>query len=132
MLIIRSLSSHHGVHIEWISHFYCFCSGDHFFNKSIINGVVPSGHSDYKITIPIEKIYAFYLRYERSTTPKKYKSHMISHNVILGETLEDIAKQYEADKEEIKRSNHLTEDTLLVDSLLVIPVTQKVFQKISE
>jgi membrane-bound lytic murein transglycosylase D len=101
-------------------------------NKSIINGVVPSGHSDYKITIPIEKIYAFYLRYERSTTPKKYKSHMISHNVTLGETLEDIAKQYEADKEEIKRSNHLTEDTLLVDSLLVIPVTQKVFQKISE
>jgi membrane-bound lytic murein transglycosylase D len=101
-------------------------------NKGIINGVVPFAPSVYKITIPLEKIYAFYLRYESSRKTKTYKSHMISHNVTLGETLEDIAKKYEADKEEIKSSNHLSEDTLLVDSLLVIPVTEKIFQKISE
>ena len=101
-------------------------------NRGILNGIVPSDKPVYKITIPIEKMYAFYFRYEQPFTPKTYKSHMISHNVSLGETLESIAKQYEADKEEIKRSNRLSEDYLLVDSLLVIPVTQKVFEKISE
>ena len=101
-------------------------------NGSLIDGVVPSQSAFYKITIPIEKMYAFYLRYEKPVKPMVYKSHMISHNVSLGETLEQIAKFYEADKEEIKRSNHLADDYLLVDSLLVIPVTQKVFEKISQ
>ena len=101
-------------------------------NGSFINGVVPSDKSFHKITIPIEKMYAFYLRYEKPVKPIIYRSHMISHNVGLGETLEEIAKYYQADKEEIKRSNHLSGDYLLVDSLLVIPVTQKVFEEISQ
>jgi len=101
-------------------------------NKGILDGAVPSDKAVYKITIPIEKMYAFYFRYVPPITPRTYKSHMISHHVSLGETLESIAKYYEAEKEEIKRSNHLSEDYLLVDSLLVIPVTQKVFEKLSE
>ena len=101
-------------------------------NKSLINGVVPADKPMYLITIPIEKIYAFYLRYEKPVKPTVYKSHMISHHVDLGETLESIAKQYEADSEEIKRSNHLTDDFLVVDSLLVIPVTQNVFERVSQ
>jgi membrane-bound lytic murein transglycosylase D len=101
-------------------------------NKSLKDGIVPSDKPLHKITIPIEKMYAFYLRYEQPVIPISYKSHMISHNVSLGETLEAIAKQYEADKEEIKRSNHLTDDFLLVDSLLVIPVTQNVFEKMAK
>ena len=101
-------------------------------NRSLRDGVVPPGRPGFKITIPIEKIYAFYLRYQKSLKPRTYRSHMVSHNVSLGETLEGIAKMYEADKEEIKRSNHLSDEYLLVDSLLVIPVSQKVFEKISQ
>lgn len=98
-------------------------------NKGILNGIVPVHMSTYKITIPLEKIYAFYLRYEQPVKRVSYKSHMISHHVSLGETLEKIASRYEADPEEIKRSNHLTNDFLVVDSLLVIPVTQDVFER---
>jgi membrane-bound lytic murein transglycosylase D len=100
-------------------------------NKGLKNGVVPHDKAIYKITIPIEKVYAFYLRYDLPIVEKRYKSHMISHNVRLGETLEDIAKYYDADKEEIKRSNHLVDDFLIVDALLVIPVTKNIFEKVS-
>ncbi len=101
-------------------------------NRGLKNGIVPNDKAIYKITIPIEKIYAFYLRYELPVVEKRYKSHMISHNVSLGETLEDIAKRYEADKEEIKISNHLVDDFLIVDALLVIPVTRNIFEKVSQ
>ena len=98
-------------------------------NRGLKNGVVPYDRPVYKITIPIDKIYAFYLRYEQLLSPKRYKSHMVSHNVSLGETLESIAKLYEADVEEIKVSNHLRDEYLKVGDLLVIPVTQNMFEK---
>jgi len=101
-------------------------------NKGLKDGFVPKDKANYEITIPIEKVYAFYLRYDQSRVQKRYKSHMISHSVSLGETLEDIAKRYKADKEEIKKSNHLADDFLTVDALLVIPVTQNVFEKMSK
>lgn len=100
-------------------------------NKGILNGIVPIEKPQYKITIPLEKIYAFYLRYDKPVKRVSYKSHMISYNVCLGDTLEKIAKTYEADPEEIKRSNHLANDYLTVDSLLVIPVTQDVFERMT-
>jgi len=77
-------------------------------------------------------MYAFYLRYELPVVEKRYKSHMISHNVSLGETLEEISKRYEVDKEEIKISNHLVDELLIVDALLVIPVTKNIFEKVSK
>lgn len=98
-------------------------------NKEIKQGMVSK---DQTITIPIEKVYAFYLRYEKPVVHKTDKSHMISHHISLGETLEGIAKQYEADKEEIKASNHLRDDFLTVGDLLVIPVTQATFERVSE
>jgi len=98
-------------------------------NRGLKNGVVPHDKAKHKITIPIEKMYAFYLRYELPAVEKEYKSHMISHNVSLDETLENIATYYEADTEEIIRSNHLTDDFLTVGMLLVIPVTENVFEK---
>ena len=57
---------------------------------------------------------------------------MISHIVSLGETLEGIAKQYEADTEEIKISNHLADEFLTVDDMLVIPVKQTIFEKVAK
>ncbi len=39
-------------------------------NRSLKKGIVPHDSPMYKLTIPIEKMYAFYLRYERPTPPK--------------------------------------------------------------
>lgn len=101
-------------------------------NRGFKDGFVPKDKTNYRITIPLEKVYAFYLRYEKAVVKKEYKTHMISHHISLGETLEDIAKRYKADKEEIKTSNHLTDDFLTVDALLVIPVTKNIFDKLSQ
>ena len=111
-------------------------------NKSLKNGLVPKEKEKYKITIPIEKVYAFYLR---SDLPKKkqldkkadkktlkLKSHMISHYVALGETLESVAKLYQSDSKEIMRANHLQNEFLVLDSLLVVPVSQNVFVEMSK
>jgi len=107
-------------------------------NKSLKNGLVPKEKAIYKITIPIEKVYAFYLRYELPRKKKadkqtlKLKSHMISHYVAWGETLESVAKLYHADSKEIMLTNHLKNDFLILNSLLVIPVSQKIFETMSQ
>ena len=103
-------------------------------NSAYINGKIPKDTPFYTLTLPIEKIYVFYLRYDPSDEPfkekhKKTKSHLITHSVKLGETLESIAKQYDANVDEIREANHLNDPYLLVDSLLVIPVTKKIFEK---
>ncbi len=111
-------------------------------NKSLKNGLVPKEKVRYKITIPIEKVYAFYLRYELPKKKQKdkkiekkilnFKSHMLSHYVALGETLESVAKLYQSDSKEIMIANHLQNDFLVLDSLLVVPVSQNVFEKMSK
>lgn len=104
-------------------------------NKSLKNALVPTEKESYKITIPIEKVYAFYLRYElvkkKKAVKKTLKLHMISHYVKLGETLESVAKLYQADSKEILRANHLENDFLVLDSLLLIPVDQNIFDEMS-
>ena len=54
----------------------------------------------------------FYLRYELPQTEKTekitLKSYMISHYVTLGETLESVAKIYQADTSEFMRAKSLT------------------------
>jgi membrane-bound lytic murein transglycosylase D len=98
-------------------------------NKSVKDGRVPQERSIYKITIPIEKVYAFYLRYRSPDKKKVFRSHMVSHTVSLGETVESIAKLYDVDPEEIITANHLNNNFLVLDSLLVIPVNKKTFDK---
>jgi len=97
-------------------------------NRKIKNGIVPKEKERYKIIIPIEKVFAFYLRYEIPQTIKKIKPHLISHYVALGETLESIAKSYHTTIEEIKTANHLTDDYLTLEQFLVIPVSKKIFE----
>lgn len=100
-------------------------------NKSLKNGVVPKDKFQYKITIPMGKLYTFYLRYEEpvpiDVEEKVPKSHMILHTIQLGETLESISKQYKAEIDEIKWANHLKDDFLTLDDMLVIPVAQNIF-----
>jgi len=98
-------------------------------NRKMINGTIPRKKDRYKITIPIEKVFAFYLRYELPEKKRSVKPHMLSHYVALGETLESIAKKYHTDAEEIKKANHLEDDYLILDQFLVIPVSKNVFEK---
>lgn len=100
-------------------------------NSALKDGLVPKTKPLSKITIPIEKMYAFYLRYEFPEKKKAENEHMISHYVRMGETVKSIAALYEADIDEIKASNHLKDDFLTLDSFLAIPVTQKIFDKVS-
>jgi len=97
-------------------------------NSKMKNGTVPRRKDRYKITIPIEKVFAFYLRYELPEKKSSVKPHMLSHYVTLGETLESIAKRYHTDTEEIKKVNHLDDDYLTLDQFLVIPVSKNIFE----
>jgi len=86
----------------------------------------------YKVTIPLEKIYAFYLRYNMPARVSKEKSRLVSHYVAIGETLESIAKKYDSDTREIKATNHLDSDYLTLGQFLAIPVSQVVFKRESK
>ena len=98
-------------------------------NKQFKEGVVPKEKRIYKIIIPEEKMILFYLRYELPEEQKSIKPYLISHYVSLGETLEIIAKQYHSSIEEIKAVNKLNDDFLILDTLLVIPVNQGLFEE---
>jgi len=98
-------------------------------NRRMKNGLVPMFRPTYKITIPLDKIYAFYLRYELSEEEKPKKSHLLSYSVHIGDTIESIAKIYDADMSDIMQANQLMDTFLEVGQLLVIPVTKKVFEK---
>ena len=101
-------------------------------NSSLKNGLVPKDKPLYKITIPIEKMYAFYLRYEFPGKKRIENSHMISHYVRMGETVKSIAALYETDMDQIRISNHLEDDSLTLDSFLAIPVSQHIFEQMSK
>ncbi len=98
-------------------------------NKQFKEGLVPKEKPVYNVTIPEEKMILFYLRYELPEEKKSIKPHLISHYVNLGETLESIAKQYHSSSEEIKVANQLSDDFLMLDTLLVIPVSQGLFEE---
>ncbi len=98
-------------------------------NKQFKKGVIPKEKAVYNVTIPEEKMILFYLKYELPEEKKSFKPHLISHYVSLGDTLESIAKQYHSSSEEIKTANLLKDDFLTLDTLLVIPVSQSLFEK---
>lgn len=83
----------------------------------------------YKIMIPIEKVFAFYLRYELEDDVKILKPHLVSHYVALGDTLKSIAKKYNSNSEEISTANNLENGNLTLDKLLVIPVSKKIYEE---
>ncbi len=102
-------------------------------NKEMKEGLVPTIEFSYKITIPIEKMFAFYLRYELPQKKQKHtKPHLLSHSVSLGETLESIAKKYFTQTDEIMIVNHLEDEYLTVNQFLVIPVSKDVFENALE
>lgn len=84
----------------------------------------------YTLRIPIEKIFSFYLRYNMPSQEVKEKSYMINHRVSLGESLEVLVQKYDTSKDDIKRANHLENDFLVLDMLLIIPVSEKSFENL--
>jgi len=97
-------------------------------NRKIKNEKLPNTKPKYKIKIPLDKIYAFYLRYEIREIDKPKKSHLLSYIVKMGDTLKSIAIIYRANVAEIIEANSLMDSYLEVGQFLVIPVTQNVFE----
>jgi len=102
-------------------------------NAMYKNGILPKNKKYHKLIIPIEKVYAFYLRYEMPTVKEAdQRSYIITHQVKMGESLESVAQLYDADKDEIRVANHLEYPFLQLESILVIPVSQKIFEQVSQ
>ncbi len=98
-------------------------------NKQFGKGLVPKEKKLYKIMIPEDKMVDFYMKYEFPEERKMIKPHLLSHYVKLGETLQSIAKQYYTSSEEIKAVNHLNDDMLELDKLLLIPISEALFEE---
>ncbi|SFZ97789.1 Membrane-bound lytic murein transglycosylase D precursor [hydrothermal vent metagenome] len=102
-------------------------------NKQYKNGIVPKSKNRYKIMIPEDKMFTFYMKYEdKFSSPKNkiVKPNFISHNVVLGDTIENLAKKYNSSIEEIMLANNLKENFLTLDTLILIPVSKELFEKI--
>ncbi|MCF6206701.1 MAG: transglycosylase SLT domain-containing protein [Sulfurovum sp.] len=99
-------------------------------NRAFKTGSVPSGKKTYHITIPESKMACFYLRYDLPETKVVPRPHLLSHIVVLGESPESIAKRYESSVAEIIAVNHLQDGMLEADSVLLIPVSQEIFERL--
>jgi len=98
-------------------------------NQQFKNGIVPKAKAHYNINIPYEKMIVFYLRYKDDSEEKSTSSpYLLSHYVVLGETIESIANEYNSSAEAIQRANHFENEFLELDRLLVVPVSEVVFQ----
>jgi membrane-bound lytic murein transglycosylase D len=90
-------------------------------NAKYKNGKLPTKNYSYTILIPESKMVAFYKNYQ--LPPKTtQKSLLVSYHVKLGDTLESIATKFKTTVEDIKITNHLEDDFLVLGQLLVIPV----------
>jgi len=104
------------------------------------NALLSKEKMTYMVRIPLEKIYTFYLRYNMPDTEEntrikkglKEKSFMINHRVKMGESLKSLVKLYDTELKDIRRANHLENDFLFLDMLLVIPISQKSFENLCQ
>jgi len=106
-------------------------------NPQYKNASLPEKKTSYKVMIPEDKMVIFYLKYKSDTLNKEgpkqsIKPHLISHYVKLGETLESIARRYKSSSEEISAVNRLDDEALELDRLLLIPVTESMFDAMLE
>ena len=99
-------------------------------NRQFKKGTVPRKKKVYKLVIPEEKMMIFYMKYEiqEEINEKILKPHFISHYVVLGDTLKNLAKEYNSTTEELMMANKLKDDALTLDMFLLIPVTESVFE----
>ena len=101
-------------------------------NSAYKTGILPNDRRFYPVLIPEESIVRFYLTDEPDIPEDIHRDYLLSHQVVLGETLQSIADRYHADRDEIKRANRLEGEMLEVDMLLVIPVDDEIFYQYTE
>ena len=98
-------------------------------NKQFKKGIVPKAKAHYNINIPYEKIVMFHLHYDEPMEDRSSLSpYLLSHYVALGETLDSIAKEYNSSAEAIQRANYFESEFIELDRLLVVPVSEVIFQ----
>lgn len=98
--------------------------------------------SDYKISeeismvqvmIPQEKFYLYQAFYHPPTLEQVFKSkhytNLVSHIVSKGDTIKSIARKYKTTPIDMIIANQLSSEKLEIGKLLVVPVTQEVFEK---
>lgn len=98
-------------------------------NRQYKNGKLPTEEERYKIVIPEDKMMLFYMKYDFQEKPKTFKPYMLSYYIVLGDTLALLAKKFETSVEEIRYANKLNDDALTLDTLLLIPVTEEMFEE---
>ena len=101
-------------------------------NQNIKNEAMASYGKSVKIMIPLDKVFAFYLKYEVKKSNINEKKNLISHYVLIGESIESIAKNYNIKMDEIINTNHLEDNYLTVGQLLIIPVSREVFENVEK
>jgi len=98
-------------------------------NRQFKKGVVPTKKKHYTLVIPEEKMMLFYMKYEMKEEQEiTLKPHFISHYVVLGDTLDKLAKEYNCTSEELMMANKLEDDALTLDMFLLIPVSETAFE----
>jgi membrane-bound lytic murein transglycosylase D len=96
-------------------------------NRKFPDGKIPVKKPMYEILIPESQMARFYLRYSLPEERVEPKPNLISHQVVLGDTLGSIAKEHNSSEAEIMMVNHLTQDALEVGTILLVPVSQERF-----
>jgi len=101
-------------------------------NRQFPKGKIPKGKKNYVITIPEAYLAAFYLKFdaEISKDTIEEKPHLLSHTVILGDTLDTIAAHYHSSVAAIKHVNRMEDDMLEVGRILVIPISKESFERL--
>jgi len=98
--------------------------------------------SDYRISediamvqvmIPQEKFHLYQAFYTPPTLQQIFKtkhySNLVSHIVSQGDTIKSIARKYKTTPIDIIIANQLSSEKLESGKLLVVPVTQEIFEK---
>jgi membrane-bound lytic murein transglycosylase D len=99
-------------------------------NHHFKSGTIPALLPYYMINIPLSKIVDFYTLYMfKKEIDKSPKNHLISHIVRGGETIKLIATRYSTTIGEIISTNRLKAEALKEGDILIIPVSEDIFNK---
>ncbi len=102
-------------------------------NHHFKGGTVPVLLPRYMMNIPSDKVIDFYTLYILKKELKKSpKNYFISHKVVKGEKLNEIAIKYNSTSFELMDINSLNRSSLNENQILIIPVTKTIFIKFSK
>ena len=95
--------------------------------NSGFNRWATSPEGPHRLLIPTDKVENF--RNALSALPEDQRVRWERHNVKFGETLSEIALEYNTTSGQIKLANDITSNMIRVDSYLMIPVSNQTREK---